>query len=146
MIKDATGTFKVDQTIIINAPRDLVFKLITDPVESKRWAATTMFEGRLGGRYQMVKGEWIAEGEIIEWDPPRAVSYTWDWKNAPIGTRTVVRFALTEEGKTTLVRLTHTGFPDEERASGHSDGWTYYSNRLKVVAEGGDPGPDTMGD
>jgi uncharacterized protein YndB with AHSA1/START domain len=145
MIKDTAGLFKVDQTVIIKAPRSAVFKLITDPVEARRWCAVTEFEGRLGGKYGLVKGEWVAEGAIVEWDPPRAVAWTWDWKNAPIGARTIVRFELTDEGNNTLVHLTHTGFPDAEGATNHNEGWTYYANRLKVLAEGGDPGPDSMG-
>jgi uncharacterized protein YndB with AHSA1/START domain len=145
LIKDTTGQFAVDQTIIIHAPRAHVFKLITDPVEAKRWSSVTDFELRVGGHYRLEKGEWIAEGEVIEFDPPRVVAWTWDWKNAPLGVRTVVRFELTEEGENTILHLTHTGFAAEERAKNHGDGWTYYADRLKIAAEGGDPGEDKMG-
>ena len=98
MIKDAPELV-VDKTVRINAPREHVFKLLSDPKEMKRWEPITSFEARVGGRYQFEKGEWIAVGEIIEYDPPRAIAYTWDWKNSPLGSRTVVRYELEADGK-----------------------------------------------
>jgi uncharacterized protein YndB with AHSA1/START domain len=143
MIKNAPELM-VDKTVRINAPREHVFKLLSDPKEMKRWEPITSFEARVGGRYQFEKGEWIAVGEIVEFDPPHAIAFTWDWKNSPLGSRTVVRYELEADGKATVVRLTHTGFVDAERAKMHGEGWAYYNDRLKIAAEGGDPGPDTM--
>jgi uncharacterized protein YndB with AHSA1/START domain len=145
MIKNAPE-LTVDKTIRINAPREHVFKLLSDPKEIKRWKPMTSFEPRVGGHYQFEKGEWIAVGEIVEFDPPRVVAYTWDWKNSPLGTRTVVKYELQADGDATIVRLTHTGFTDAERAKAHGEGWEHYGQRLKIAAEGGDPGPDTMDD
>ncbi len=145
MIKNAPE-LTVDKTIRINAPREHVFKLLSDPKEIKRWKPMTSFEPRVGGRYQFEKGEWIAVGEIVEFDPPRVVAYTWDWKNSPLGARTVVKYELQADGDATILRLTHTGFTDAERAKSHGEGWEHYGKRLKIAAEGGDPGPDTMDD
>jgi uncharacterized protein YndB with AHSA1/START domain len=145
MIKNASEQFVVDQTIRIEAPQEAVFKLLSDKTQLARWQPIDFFEPRVGGKYKFIKGEWIAVGEIVEFDPPRVVAYTWDWENKPIGVRTVVKFELKRDGTGTLVRLTHTGFVDAEWADDHSKGWGYYLGRLKTVAEGGDPGPDTMG-
>lgn len=145
MIKNAPELV-VDKSVRINAPREHVFKLLSDPKEMKRWEPITSFEARVGGRFQFEKDEWIAVGEVIEFDPPRAIAYTWDWKNSPLGSRTVVRYELETDGDATVVRLTHTGFLDAERAKNHAGGWQHYNDRLKIVAEGGDPGPDVMED
>jgi uncharacterized protein YndB with AHSA1/START domain len=142
MIKNAGAQFVIDKSIHIDAPQDAVFALLTDKAQIVRWQPMDFIEPRLGGKYQFTKGEWVAFGEIVEYDPPRVVAYTWDWKNAPIGVRTVVKYELTKDGSGTLVRLTHTGFVDAERSEGHAKGWEHYLGRLKTAAEGGDPGPD----
>lgn len=144
MIKNAQDQFLVEKTIHIDAPQEAVFKLLSDPEQIKRWQPMTEYDPRLGGALRFEKGEWIAVGEIVEFDPPRVVAYTWDWQNAPLGARTIVKFALTKDGKGTLVQLTHSGLLDAERAEAHGEGWAHYLKRLKITAEGGDPGPDTM--
>lgn len=145
MIKNASEQFSVDKSIRIEAPQETVFKLLSDKDQIKRWQPMDSFDPRIGGKYTFTKGEWIAVGEIVEFDPPRVVAFTWDWQNKPIGSRTVVKFELKKDGTGTLVRLTHTGFIDAEWADDHSKGWSHYLDRLKTAAEGGDPGPDTMG-
>jgi uncharacterized protein YndB with AHSA1/START domain len=145
MIKDASKNL-IDVKIHIDVPQETVFKYLVEPELMKRWQPIEFFDARLGGKFKFAKGEWIAVGDIVELDPPKVVAYTWDWENAPIGARTIVKFELSKDGNGTLVRLTHIGMPDAERAKNHGEGWTYYANRLKIVAEGGDPGPDNMMD
>jgi uncharacterized protein YndB with AHSA1/START domain len=142
----AAAALAVEQTIRIEAPRRRVFALLTDVTEMPRWFPIVTFEPRVGGRFEAIKGEWEAEGKVIEFEPPRAVAYTWDWRNQPIGARTEVRFELEEDGEGTIVRLTHRGFPEQAQKESHTRGWSYYAERLKTVAEGGDPGPDRMGE
>jgi uncharacterized protein YndB with AHSA1/START domain len=145
MIKNTTEKLLVDQSIRIEAPQEAVFELLTDPTQVERWQPMEFFEPRMGGKFRFAKGEWIAVGEIIEFDRPNAVAYTWDWQNNPIGSRTVVKYELTKDGDGTMVRLTHTGFVDAEWATDHAKGWGQYLGRLKIAAEGGDPGPDSVG-
>jgi uncharacterized protein YndB with AHSA1/START domain len=144
MIKNASETFVVDQTIRIEASQEAVFNLLSSQTQLARWQPMDFFEPRVGGTFKFAKGEWIAMGEIVEFDPPRVVAFTWDWQNAPLGARTIVKFELKKDGDGTLVHLTHTGFLDAERVGNHSEGWLYYLGRLKTLAEGGDPGPDSM--
>ncbi len=87
----------------------------------------------------------MAFGEITRLEPPRVVAYTWDWRNQPLGTRTEVTFEVEPDGSGSLVRLRHDGFVEPEQVQSHSHGWTHYEQRLAAVAEGRDPGPDTMG-
>ena len=142
----AAAALVVEQTIHIEAPRPRVFELLTNAAEIARWMPVVTFEPRVGGRLEFVKGEWEAEGEVIEFEPPRAVAYTWDWRNQPLGAQTEVRFELEEDAGGTIVRLSHRGFPEPAQRESHSHGWSHYALRLKTVAEGGDPGPDLMGE
>lgn len=136
----------VEQTIRIEAPRERVFALLTEVAKGPGWFPITVFEARLGGRVEVVRDEWHAEGEVIEFEPPRLVAYTWDWRNQPLGARTEVRWELEEDTGGTLVRLSHTGFREQAQRESHNGGWAYYGQRLKIVAEGGQPGPDRMGE
>jgi len=142
MVKNTQELFVVDKTIRIEAPQEAIFRLLTEADQVRRWMPMVEYNARVGSAYRFVKGEHVAIGEVIEIDPPRSISYTWDWKDAPIGARTVLKFELTKDGSGTLVRLTHTGFPNLESAENHQHGWVYYLGRLKTVATGGDPGPD----
>src|SRR5579864_9826423 len=128
----------VEQTIRIAAPRERVFALLTDVAQMPRWMPVTIFEARVGGRFEFARNA-VAVGEVIEFDPPRVVTFTWDWRDQPLGRRTVVRFELAEDGGGTLVRLTHSGFRAQDQCEVHRRGWFHYGQRLKLVAEGGTP-------
>ena len=134
----------VEHEIRIEAPRDRVFRLLSDQAEMARWMPVSLFEPHVGGRFEMVAGEWVAFGEVTQLDPPRRLAYTWDWQNQPLGTRTEVTFDLEADGQATILRLRHAGFTSPEQAASHTTGWTHYEERLSAVAEGRDPGPDAM--
>jgi uncharacterized protein YndB with AHSA1/START domain len=144
MTEATTTAFEVKQSIEIEAPRERVFALVATPEGMAKWAPYTAFEPRLGGRYDFVKDEWHATGEVTEIDPPRVVAYTWDWLNEPLGVRTEVRFELEDSGAGTILHLTHVGLPSEQQRKSHDHGWAHYAGRVKDVAEGRDPGPDKM--
>lgn len=141
---DAGSGRVVEREMRIDAPRERVWSLLTDPSQMERWMPVVRFEARLGGEMLFQAGEWVAFGEVTELDPPNRISYSWDWRNAPIGAQTHVTWELQEDGDGTLVRLRHTGFPTGEQADSHAKGWAHYAARLATVARGGDPGPDTM--
>jgi len=145
MSSAAATSLAVERTIRIDAPRERVFALLTDVGEIPRWMPVTTLDPRVGGRVEFVRGEARAYGEVTEFDPPRAVAYTWDWHNAPLAAATEVRFELEEDGAATILRLVHRGFVEPDRQARHEHGWRYYGERLRIVAEGGDPGPDAMG-
>jgi hypothetical protein len=62
----------------------------------------------------------------------------------PIGPgSTRVEITLTPDGTKTLLRLTHSGLPEEDAVAMHTQGWDHYLARLAVGGAGGVPGPDT---
>ena len=77
---------------------------------------------------------------------PGRANVSRSWKPAFSNARTEVRFELEEDGAGTVVHLSHTGFREGDTRDRHDHGWAHYAERLKRVAEGGDPGPDVMAD
>lgn len=74
-------------------------------------AAMVMFEPRAGGRifertHDGIEHAW---GEVLAWDPPGRLSYTWHIATEPENA-TEVEITFTGEGDRTRVRVLHRGF------------------------------------
>jgi hypothetical protein len=59
----------------------------------------------------------------------------------PPGSSTV-EWELEARGDGTLLRFRHHGLPGADAVASHTHGWDHYLPRLRVVAGGGDAGPD----
>ena len=141
----------VQLEITVEASPDTIFPFLVDPVLASRWMGTEPeFDARPGGIYRnKLNAMAISRGEFVEVDPPRRVVFTFGWEgegqHVPAGS-TQVAIDLFPEGTSTRVRLTHSGLPSEGTKPDHAGGWLQYMSRLKVAAEGGDPGADPHGD
>jgi uncharacterized protein YndB with AHSA1/START domain len=136
----------VEVSIRIDATPDTVFRFLVDPERMTAWMGVSAeLDPKPGGRFRInVTGRDIAVGEYLEIVPPHRVVWSWGWEGAdgePPWSSTV-EVTLTPDGDGTVVRLRHSGLPDEESRSSHREGWTHYTNRLAIAAAGGDPGPD----
>lgn len=140
--------------IDIAAPPERVFRALTDSAELMRWFNDTScpvkfweIDARVGGRYRyttekgsvVVNGisEFECHGEILEFDPPRLLVYTWlgNW-HADKALRTVVRWDLTAAGTGTHVKMTHSGLAKEAAArEDYRKGWPALVAALKRLAE-----------
>lgn len=149
--------------IEVAAPPERVFQALTDADELKRWFTdpscpihTWEMDARLGGRYRYTteKGsavvnnvsEFECHGEILEYDPPRLLVYTWigNWHDDVTRT-TVVRWELTPisrrptSGGTsggTHVKVTHSGLAALPVArKDYSGGWPGVMEMLKKFVE-----------
>jgi len=140
--------------IDIAAPPARVFQALTTASELKRWftspecpAKLWEMEPRLGGRYRystekgsiVVNGitEFECHGEILEYDPPRALAYTWlaNWHD-DVARRTVVRWELSPSSGGTHVKVTHSGLATMPVArKDYSGGWPGVVEMLKTFVE-----------
>ena len=107
-------------------------------------------DARPGGGYRIEVGPGrTLRGAFVELDPPRRLVYSFGWEDGadipgalPPGSSTV-EIDLLASARGTTLRLLHRGLPGHESAISHGRGWDHYLERLVVVAEGGDPGPDS---
>ncbi len=145
-MESATETFAIEREVSIAARPETVWKLLADPAEQSTWWGTSLdFDARPGGpfRVEVVPGH-IASGEFVEVAEPSRLVYTWGWEgegSVPAGSSTV-EITLEQSGDGTKLTFVHSGLPSEEAAASHTHGWDNYLPRLKMAAEGGDPGRD----
>jgi uncharacterized protein YndB with AHSA1/START domain len=141
--------------IDIAAPPERVFQALTEPGQLKRWftdsscpTKTWNMDARPGGAYSyateksatvVINGvdEFKCYGEILEFDPPRLLVYTWiaNW-HLDKQLKTVVRWELTPSNVGTHVRVTHSGLAQEQVArEDYRGGWTGMVKKLKEFVE-----------
>ncbi len=141
--------------IHIAAPPDRIFQALIDPKQVMSWWTSPdcriqsfAMEPRRGGRWTYdteqsklnVNGvsKFHCEGEVLEYDPPRSLAYTWianwhDDKSRP----TVVRWELTPDSNGTKVKVTHSGLAQEHTArKDYSSGWPGVLEEIKKFVEG----------
>jgi uncharacterized protein YndB with AHSA1/START domain len=137
--------------IRIAAPPERVFQALMDPKQVMEWWRNEKvsigffeLEPKLGGRFRYETRETVdgvnkfrVEGEVIQFDPPRLLAYTWFANLHQDKTlRTVVRWELTPLSGGTLVKLTHSGLAQEPATrEGYSTGWPGLMVRLRQFAE-----------
>lgn len=140
--------------IEVAAPRERVFKALSDAKELARWFGSPKcplkfwkIDARLGGQYSyatekgsiVVNGvsEFKCHGEIVEFDPPRVIAYTWigNWHDDPESS-TTVRWELSKKGSGTHVKVTHSGLLKLPVArKDYSGGWPGVVEMLKKFVE-----------
>jgi uncharacterized protein YndB with AHSA1/START domain len=133
--------------VLIDATPETIFPLLTTVEGHLQWEGTEAeIDARPGGVYRvLVAGEHVGSGEFVEVVPNERVVFTfgWDMPDNPITPgSTRVEITLIPDGTKTLVRLSHTGLPDEDAVNMHIQGWDHYLGRLAAVGGGGAVGPD----
>jgi uncharacterized protein YndB with AHSA1/START domain len=130
-------TDAVTQSIDVNASRERVWELLTDPGELTRWwPDAAELEPRLGGRVVLGFGPGNVHGEVTQWEPPRALGFTWEASNMP-GVSLHVLFTVDELGDDrSRVGVVHSGLagaPAEAREA-VAHGWDHFLPRLAEAA------------
>jgi len=141
--------------IFIAAPPERVFTALTNREQALQWGSNDEFamtrwemDARLDGKWVFVARACAAEGkyaddlvhhgEIIEFNPPRVLEYTWfaSWHTDPLH-KTVVRWELSPVVGGTQVKVTHSGLaPMPEDCKGYAQGWPGLVTRIKQFVEG----------
>jgi uncharacterized protein YndB with AHSA1/START domain len=134
--------------IFIDAEPELVYRFLTEGDLMRRWMGTGVtIDPKPGGIYRIspLCSE-TARGNYVEVVPNRKIAFTWGYESGvqdmPPGS-TLVEITLEKRSPGTLVRLAHHRLPSDEAKRSHDQGWPHYLARLKIAAEGGDPGPDS---
>src|ERR1700752_2648144 len=133
----------------IAAPPATVFAFLTDPEKIIGWmGAEATTEAYPGGLYRLngVPGDHarVARGAFREAVPVHRLAYTFGWEGGqevPPGS-SLIEIDLIERDGGTLLRMTHSGLPNEAQCAAHAKGWAHYLGRLAVAAGGGNPGAD----
>jgi uncharacterized protein YndB with AHSA1/START domain len=140
--------------IDIAAPPDRVFQALTDSRQLLRWFTDAScpvkfwnMDARKGGSYTYatekstiaVNGviQFECQGEILEFDPPRLLAYTWiaNW-HMDKQRKTIVRWELEQKGTGTRVKVTHSGLAQEQVArDDYRGGWPGVVEKLREFAE-----------
>ena len=139
----------------IAAPPERVFEALTDEAQlMRRFKGDTScpvkfwkLDAHKGGQYHYhtaegrheVNGvtEFDCHGEILEFDAPRLLVYTWigNWHNDQ-QLKTIVRYDLTATPTGTHVKVTHSGLATEEVArKDYANGWPGVVENLKKFVE-----------
>ena len=86
----------------------------------------------------------IARGSFREVVPVHRLAYSFGWDGSdevPPGS-SLIEIDLIDKDSGTLMRMTHSGLPNEAQCASHERGWAHYLGRLTERAAGRDPGPD----
>jgi len=154
---DPNTTLQISR--VFDAPRDLVFKVWTDPTHMMHWFCPKEFKSlfvdmdlRIGGKYRFgmmsPSGKThIAGGVYQEIETPERLVYTHVWEQTCAdaceekeselhGVETYITVDFIEQGQKTLVNFMHDGLPDAETVLSHTQGWTSFLEHLGSYIDG----------
>jgi uncharacterized protein YndB with AHSA1/START domain len=147
-VEPMTDAFVVRRETQIAAPPATVFAFLTDPQKIVSWMGLeSETEAQPGGVYLLKgigRGGRTARGAFREVVPVHRLAYSFGWdgdEEVPPGS-SLIEIDLIDRDGGTLMRMTHSGLPNETSCNNHATGWAHYIGRLSVAASGRDPGPD----
>ena len=131
-------------TRVFNAPRELVFRMWTDPKHMAQWwgprahpAVSVSLDARPGGRWRhclrsVETGEELwHHGEFREVVPPERLVFTFVWEeDGERGIENLVTITFVDQNGKTLMTFRQSPFRSDEQRDGHREGWTSAFDRL----------------
>ena len=131
-------------TRILDAPRELVFRMWSQPEHMRRWSCPQGFTQPGGGMEFKPGGAWSAhmrgpDGEDFrlggiykEIVPGERIVFTHAWLDAEgkPGPATLVTVTFADQGKKTRLTFQQTGFDSEASRDGHLGGWAECFDKL----------------
>ena len=140
-------------TRVLDAPRDLVFRVWTRPEHLVRWWGPTGFtlpqckmDLRPGGAFHYVmrsgeegcagthapNTEHRLRGVFREIKPPERLVFTWAWHTMK-ERESQVTITIKRDGDGSILTLLHEKFFDEAARDGHNRGWTGSLDKLEKL-------------
>ncbi len=135
---------EVRQSILINAPRERVFRALIVPDVIAQWTGgEPKIEPQVGGRYSY---GWVYDvaGKKVEGGPTRIIEIVqnerlvtdWpDWRGDSGNNGQKITWLLADEGTGTRLTLIHDGFSRTSDLGDYPFGWADFLGAIKGVAE-----------
>ncbi len=115
---------RIERDILIAAPPEVVWEVVTEPEHMTQWFSDADFEARPGANGTIA----TYDIRIEEVEPPRRFSFRWD--------ALLVEFTLTAEDGGTRLSLVESGFEGRDaKRSEHEGGWTRFLAQLRDYAQ-----------
>ena len=140
-------TFSVRRTIHINAPREKVWRTVTEPELISQWFGQIALTGTGAGAQGTIgwPGERRVPIRVDTFDPPTEVSYRWCNEEGPLPATvdeqrsTVFTFTLAESSGGTQLTVIETGSEHTSDPAGlmadHRSGWDGELDKLVALLE-----------
>ena len=138
---------RVEKEILIEAPIEVVWHLVTEPDQIRQWFADEAeIDLRVGGKGELgFKGTESYQLQVEAVEPPRRFAFRWVHRPGLIvrdDNSLLVEFILQPEHGSTRLRVVESGFDaidwsDEEKAryaEDHADGWQRCLGLLRDLA------------
>ena len=120
----------LSRSLVIRAPRDLVFRYFTDNERFARWwGEGSTIDARVGGEVRIVyPNRVVARGAITVFEPDRRIAFTYGYEQGhpelpPAGSLVTIELADDENG--TWLAMRH-DLPEAKIRDHHVPGWRYH--------------------
>jgi uncharacterized protein YndB with AHSA1/START domain len=130
----------VEREVLIEAPVDLVWSIITEPEHVAGWLSDSVeIDAQPGGSAAFTWDQHgMSRARVERVEPPSLFAFRWvaaigrsSGQEVTDGNSTLVEFHLSPEGEATRLRVVESGFPrldgtedqNAEVAEGHNSGW-----------------------
>jgi uncharacterized protein YndB with AHSA1/START domain len=140
ILEDRDGRVVLRFERVLRHPPERVWTALTEVDDLRRWHPSPFeLDARVGGvvAYLPPDGAVFGQGEVIAYEPPRALAYTWG--------DDLLRWTLTPHDDGTLLVLEHT-FDDRNKAARDAAGWDLCLDALHDTLDGSTDTPAPTGD
>ncbi len=125
---------RVELQAEIDAPREVVFALVSTGDGLSRWLDAASIEARAGGAVRLRLLDAEVAGKVVALDAPQHISFTWDYPAEPLASPSVVAFDAISHGHRTHLTLRHVGLAGGRSRDDHEALWRYWFPRLVEAA------------
>lgn len=127
----------------ISHPLEKVWRALTQGALMEEWLLKNDFQPVVGHKFKlrstpMPQWDGIVDCEVLEIEPQKRLSYSWNVGEAATGIATVVTFTLTPTPSGVLLRMEQSGFraDQEQNYQGANYGWQKFLAALdRVIAK-----------
>src|SRR5688572_19360675 len=142
-------SYSSSASVVIQAPREAIWRAITDPAIVKRYFfGTNLVTDWKVGNPLFFRGEWEGKayedrGTVLSFDPLNTLSF--DYWSSMSGIpdkpelRQIVRYDLTEEGDGVRVSIQQSNVDTQERADHSAKNWQGVLAAMKNLVEASAP-------